>query len=280
MKDKIGIYYHIWAPKGDLGWMLVDEQLKRLLKSNLPAVASVKCTVSGEGAPGILELVELYDWLSVAEVSPDGATYEALTLGHLYRDCVAGAVDKVLYFHTKGISHFAGLTDQRGARKLRAINSWRHLLEWGCIDQWKANVQALETNDVSGVCHCVYPWQHMSGNFFWANASYIVNLVDPGTGPFPACPHDYFGQGHRLIYERWIGLNDPSIHSLYDPPFEYARRGHVPDTSPENGEPDWFWLYRDDVLPVLLSELESLQCHSAQLPRRESDSFLLRGAAR
>ena len=51
---------------------------------------------------------------------------------------------KVMYFHTKGISHFCGVRDVSILTvEVRAINSWRHLMEWGCIDKWKENLDRL-----------------------------------------------------------------------------------------------------------------------------------------
>ncbi len=257
MTEKITIYYHIWAPQSDVLSLLIDEQIKRLIRAGLHKKALVLCTISGPGFDIAIELISLYSWIEIIEHNQQNDYYEGMTLKHIYRDCLAHKTDKVMYMHTKGISlmsdiaksHFSDSPSNSPQRRLRAINSWRHYLEWGCIDHWEKNVKALDSSDLSGVGVCRYPWVHFTGNFFWANADYIRTLIHPIDDPFPSCPNNYYGHKERLVYERWIGLNDPKINSLHNPPFWYDRQGMKPDIDLVDGEADWFWLYRDDIFP-------------------------------
>jgi len=135
---KTTVYYHIWSPADtDLWKIMVDEQIKRLYRSGLPEVATVKCAINGPQASRIKQFVSLYDWINIIGCRDSDEEYEGFTLKHLYEDCVNERATKVMYFHTKGISHMCGVRDQYSDRKVRAINSWRHLMEWGCIDKWK-----------------------------------------------------------------------------------------------------------------------------------------------
>jgi len=55
---KINVYYHIWAPADTDMWkLMVDEQIKRLYRSGLSKVATVKCAING---PRHLELLSLF----------------------------------------------------------------------------------------------------------------------------------------------------------------------------------------------------------------------------
>jgi hypothetical protein len=52
-----------------------------------------------------------------------------------------------------------------------------------------------------------------------------------------------------MFYEKWVGLNNPKCYSFYNSPFSYDHKNLNPDIEPEPGDPNWFWLYRDDIEP-------------------------------
>jgi hypothetical protein len=250
MTKNFSVYYHIWSPPGtDLWKLMVDEQLKRLMKSGILKYANVKCGISGPQAFEIVNFVSLYDWVEIIEVILDESQYEGLTLKYLYNECLENDNLKgVMYFHTKGISHLCNTREVYSHRRFRAINSWRHFMEWGTIDRWKEATELLTTYDVSGVNYCLDPWPHMSGNFWWASPKYIKTLINPVNGVYPD-DHRDFGPKPRMVYEKWIGLNNPKCFSFYNAPSSYDHKNLQPDTSPLNDEPHWFWLYRDDIEP-------------------------------
>jgi len=193
---RVNVYYHIWSPADtDLWKIMVDEQIKRLYRSGLTEVATVKCAINGPQASRIKQFVSLYDWIDIVDCRDSDEEYEGFTLKHLYEDCVNERAHKVMYFHTKGISHMCGVRDHYSDRKVRAINSWRHLMEWGCIDKWKENLDRLDTYQVTGVNYCLDPWPHMSGNFWWARADYISTLQHPINQAFVREKED-FGPGY------------------------------------------------------------------------------------
>ena len=253
---KYAVYYHIWSPvQTDLWKIMVDEQLKRLYKSNIQDYAVINCAINGSQASRIKDFVSMYDWVNILDYRDSDEEYEGFTLKYLYEDCVSKKYEKVLYFHTKGISHFAGVRDHYSDRKFRAVNSWRHLMEAGCIDNWIQNVLELDKNQVSGVNYCLDPWPHMSGNFWWARADYVSTLNHPTKQAFNRDEKD-FGPIERMNFEKWIGMNNPKVYSLYDSPFSYDFKGLSPDLIPTPpGEPHWFWLYRDDIFPHYIKQL-------------------------
>ena len=83
---------------------MVDEQIK-VYRSGLPEVATVKCAINGPQASRIKQFVSLYDWINIVDCRDSDEEYEGFTLKYLYEDCVNERAKKVMYFHTKGISH-------------------------------------------------------------------------------------------------------------------------------------------------------------------------------
>ena len=107
---KIAVYYHIWTPPdSDLWKIMVDDQIKRLYVSGLPEVATVKCTINGAQASRVKQFVSLYDWINIVDCQDGDGEYEGFCLKRLYDDCVNERAHKVMYFHTKGMSHFCGV---------------------------------------------------------------------------------------------------------------------------------------------------------------------------
>ena len=256
MTKNLSVYYHIWSPGGtDLWKLMVDEQLKRIYRNGLTESASIYCAINGPQANRIAEYISIYDWLNVLDVSIDESEYEGFTLKRAYEEAHFNPdLKAVAYLHTKGISHMCGVRDHYSDRKFRAVNSWRHQMEWGILDRWKEAVEKLDEYQVSGVNYCLDPWPHMSGNFWWARADYLKTLIHPTRDRFPNDNRD-FGPIQRMNFEKWIGLNNPKSFSFYNAPFSYDFKGMIPDVQPTPpGEPHWFWLYRDDIEPYYRKE--------------------------
>ena len=199
MTKKLSLYYHIWSPSGsDLWKLMVDEQLKRIYRSNLTEKASIYCAINGPQAHRIADYVHIYDWLNILDVSLDEGEYEGFTLKKLYEECHFNPdLKAVAYIHTKGISHMCGARDHYSDRKFRAVNSWRHLMEWAVLDRWSECVKKLDKYDVSGVNYCTDPWPHMSGNFWWAKPNYVKTLIHPINDKFSKDSRD-FGPIQRM----------------------------------------------------------------------------------
>jgi hypothetical protein len=116
---------------------------------------------------------------------------------------------KILYLHTKGAS-----------KNTLNSQSYRLMMEYFVIDRWKECVEHLNEYDCVGQTWIINGdtiWSdgtrvpntknigHFSGNFWWANASYI-NRLD----------HNYLETGYRLDREFWIGTgNNYKVKSLY-----------------------------------------------------------------
>ena len=138
------------------------------------------------------------------------------TLELLEADCRSGAVDEVLYFHTKGVSS-------------PHIGHW-HPIMW----RWQMNADLLpragDADLLDGCDHCgsswksvEYPhWPHYEGNFWAATAEHIRKLpplkhfrengTEHGMGPWGS---------QRHMAEVWLGQAKGRAKSLDGPDRAY-----------------------------------------------------------
>jgi hypothetical protein len=131
--------------------------------------------------------------------------------------------DYILFFHSKGITHYTESTED-----------WRRYMEYFVIEKWKDCIAKLdEGHDCCGVL-----WNkdtplgyfpHFSGAFFWAKAGYINTLN-----------HDYIDSAWRYHMEFWIGSNPNAkifeFHNsrLNDKDSLIANKGHYSIQYPRN----------------------------------------------
>lgn len=76
---------------------------------------------------------------------------------------------KILYIHTKGVSYF-------NTRYELTTANWRHFMSYFNIKEWKRCVNILEDFDTVGILYqknSTFLSPHYSGNFWWANTSYL-----------------------------------------------------------------------------------------------------------
>ena len=88
---------------------------------------------------------------------------------------------QILYLHSKGITSVDNHLINGNAQTFKNYYYWRHFLNWGVIEKWKDCVAALDIYDLAGVNYFDEPAPHFSGNFWWANSSYVRHLPDPST---------------------------------------------------------------------------------------------------
>jgi len=198
---KIAIFYHIGQI--GLGAFIYQSQIHRLYASGLIKSADyIHFGVNGDQ--------ELFNVPDKAIIKKN--TYwkeETETLISLRDFAFENPDYKILYLHTKGASK-------------NTINSqsYRLMMEYFVIDRWKECVEYLNDYDCVGqtwiingdtiwsngeVTHNTKNIGHFSGNFWWANASYI-NKLD----------NEYLESDYRLDREFWIGTGENyKVKSLY-----------------------------------------------------------------
>lgn len=246
MRRKLAVFYHIWtSPDPLVARFLVDEQLKRLIRSGLREAAEVFCVITGSDEAVLEPVLAHYPWVTVLERNSPQDQFEIGTYRHLYRYCQENPdCEGVLYFHTKGLIYYTNPEQRPGSPDMVAVNTWRHLMEWALIDRWREALEGMEGRDMAGCSPAEGPFLHYPGNFWWARPSYIAGLPDPLTvleanrGPDP--------MKMRLVAEIWPAagteLNRMSICGQFWFPEDL---GGLP-ASPYHVDMDFGWLRRTD----------------------------------
>ena len=193
-KNIIG-YFHI-CQKDNWGRSF-DIMMDAIKKSGLyDATSEIRCCVVND--KGVPDFNERFDnpKLNVVAIG-HSSEYERTTLLHM-RECSESDPPNTAYWylHTKGISHF-------GTHVEANILDWINLLLYWNIYKWKIAKSSLNFYDIYG-CNGVI-WNghlHYSGNFWWANSSYIKMLPD------------FIGESYTDP-EFWICLRNPKMCNIY-----------------------------------------------------------------
>jgi len=101
---------------------------------------------------------------------------------------------RILYFHSKGISH-----------PTKNQDDWRMMMQHFIIVKWREAVALLDNHDVVGVNWRTFPVAHSSGNYWWANASYLQRL-DPS----------FLNDHDRMSQEFWIGSAEGRVANMHE----------------------------------------------------------------
>ena len=144
------------------------KQFVNLLEKENLLNASIKVIVSYVG-PETNRFSALHSSLTIVHSSGNLGDYELPTQNLLWNYAKTNATAKILYLHTKGI----------GKEKNACIEDWVDYMLYFCVEQWQDATAFLETHDTVGVDLLQLPSLHYSGNFWWANASYIQTLPSP-----------------------------------------------------------------------------------------------------
>jgi hypothetical protein len=110
---------------------------------------------------------------------------------------------KILYIHTKGVT----------APDNPCIDDWRKYMTYFNIKQHKKCFDILSQYDSCGVDLVNEPCLHYSGNFWWANSSYIKELPIISEIMFPKVP-PILSIRHNA--EFWIGMKKGRLKSLWN----------------------------------------------------------------
>jgi len=207
--NKIAVFYHVYQAND---WKkLYQEQINSLIVSGIYD----ECDFIHIGINGDQELPFILDKMRVQY--NENKILEANTLQSLWQFCKENLDYRVMYFHTKGLTH----TTEYNCST--TTNAWRIYLEYFVIHKWKTCLEDLNSYDCVGA-----EWQaqskfwddalgqfvfgdnpHYSGNFWWANASY-VNQLDI----------DYIYNEEKGLArwksELWIGTKNPNYKSYHN----------------------------------------------------------------
>ena len=208
---KNAVFYHVWgSPSLGVTILIIDSQLNKIYSSGLHKDSKIVCVVSGHHCGEVSAYLKTFSWIEMVITKTEHGEnkYEAFTLEFLHKFCVSNPQANVLYFHTKGCATLSDANPD-GTTHItfkRNTNSWRNLMDWVCITNWKDRVKELETYDTTGCRFGNGPSPHYSGNFWWAKGSYVKKLV-----PLKDYTHDW---GERMKCEFWIGSGNPNYHNI------------------------------------------------------------------
>ena len=173
---KIAIFYHI--SQMGMSPFVYQSQLHRLYTFGLIEEANY----IHFGVNGSQELFNVPDKVVVHYNQEENWGSEKETLLALKKFCDENNNYKVLYFHTKGVS-----------KDTIGIHSWRLMMEYYVIDKWKECIDTLNYYNTTGFS-LGDDFPHFTGNFWWANSSYIQTLK-----------YDLLLTDDRYDCENWIG---------------------------------------------------------------------------
>ncbi|NBP57150.1 hypothetical protein EBU71_11575 [bacterium] len=265
----IKVFYHIYTSNHrKMGLLMVDSQIRRLKRSGLFDRADcLYCVINGPHAEDVKELVELHGKFQILEcvLEDKEGEFEGRTLKHLWRLSEPG--DRVMYFHTKGISYITGENKVQGVispRNLRAINGWRQGMEHFMIDDWRWQAFLLnQLYQTVGIMLLFHPFYMYGGNFWWATGDHIRKQEEPLVWQ----GHDYSARYEedsvdhnpltisRMRHEQW--LFNKQDGSYYHCLFNILDKPKDDEFHMCNS----FWLYEDDMTPHVIKELKWIQQH-------------------
>lgn len=208
----IKVFYHIYAPTGRWRPIVHDQMTKLLYSGLLRECKACYITIVGPDHEACRKYVMDYPNVLI-KVIPDDETMERLTLLSIHHQIQPN--DYLLYIHSKGVTKY----------DMDIVRDWRHLMEWCLIGHYRMCIALLEHHDVVGINRQFEPKPHFSGNFWWARASYYMQL--PRTiGPEYTDPEMYV-----------LSIGDCMTHSLFQSGVDHYT------------EPYPMWRYIHETLP-------------------------------
>lgn len=207
--NKIAVFYHVYQAND---WKkLFQEQINSLIVSGIYD----ECDFIHIGINGDQELPFVLDKMKVHY--NENKILEANTLQSLWEFCKENQDYRVMYFHTKGLTH----TTEYNCSI--TTNAWRIYLEYFVIHKWKTCLEDLNSYDCVGaewidetkfldpeLQEFTYEHNpHYSGNFWWSNASYISQL------DINFIYNEERGLT-RWKSEIWIGTKNPNYKSYHN----------------------------------------------------------------
>ena len=157
------------------------EQIYSYICGNIEIINQVEVLLNRSGSK-----------FKIIKIVPEDNTYERLTLTDIHNH--VSREDKILYLHTKGISKPGN----------QNVDDWVFKFHYFLIGKYKDCIEKLESFDTVSTNFWSSCCNHFSGNMWWVNGDYFLNL-----------PHeignDYFAPELAFLF-----LNNPKYYSLHD----------------------------------------------------------------
>jgi len=104
--------------------------------------------------------------IQIINYSNNSLLFEIPTINLIRVFCEYNDNCEILYLHTKGITSFNN----------KNISDWRNMMIHFLVNKCSDCFQKLKEYDTIGCNYQNTPYQHYSGNFWWANSNYIKRL--------------------------------------------------------------------------------------------------------
>lgn len=182
--SQLYIVYHLYQTAR---WeQLFAEQIGLIYSSGLLANARLILSVNGT------EKVPCLGNCTIVQREDGFAEKPSLLLARSIADQDGNA--RILYMHSKGISH-----------PTRNQDDWRMMMQHFLIVNWRLAVSYLDNHDLATVNWRTYPVPHPSGNYWWANASYLRKLS-----------LEYLDDPSRMHHEFWTGTIPCKVANMHE----------------------------------------------------------------
>jgi len=204
LKVPVYIYFHICTINN---WQDIVVKIFSLIKSSglLEIVTGINVTVLGNNVEKVKEILN-DKRVNIIYTSPNVRIYERKCLLLLHEHSQREEF-KVLYLHSKGIT-------RRGNKG--CVHDWTSLMLYFNVEHYKRCLQILQEYDCCGVnietigdkdlrhlSPLLGSTCHFSGNFWWANSTYIKTLPDH-IGPKYLDPEAWIANAvKKKMYSFW-----------------------------------------------------------------------------
>lgn len=186
----IVVFYHIYLYDNKYK-LWVNEQLGMIESSGLNTQATININIAYHCEEMLINCIEyiekIFPWVDNITSSLEskarrsiGKKKEGVTLKLIHDHCKVNPRDKIMYMHTKGSSRpFTDVNKFPSNDAKPWVYSWRNAMNMQVIMKHQQCLADLDNHDVVGIKWKHRPVPHFSGNFWWANASWIAKLEDP-----------------------------------------------------------------------------------------------------
>jgi len=185
--SNIAVYYHVYL-HSDKYRLWLDEQIGAMKRSGLLQEGQLYVNIMRNCNDLLLDDCLKYISTAFPEIKNIKVhtqprymnRKEGVTLNELYVHACSEPTTKFLYIHTKGIIRPFKCDTYFPSNDAKPwVYNWRKCMQDNLVKNYKRCLEDLNTHDVVGVKWKPTPVPHYSGNFWWANGSYIKTLESP-----------------------------------------------------------------------------------------------------
>ena len=141
------------------------------LSGLIEACSSIQVVLSGPNIGLVVDAIINLPKVNIV-IGETNVNGESNTLSLIHQHSLNFPADKILYLHSKGVTKNLS----------QNIVAWVDYMEYFLIEKYKVCLNELENHETVGVEYYEKPMKHYSGNFWWANCSYINKIPSLSEG--------------------------------------------------------------------------------------------------